>query len=310
MIHLEAVSKTFGGALRAPFGERVRALDEVSLEVAPGTALGIAGPNGAGKSTLIRLLLGYLRPSGGSVGIAGVPPREYVERHGIGYLPERVELPPRWRVRGALDAFAALAEVGGDAVEGTMGMLGLGEIAERRVGTLSKGNLQRVGLAQAFLAPRRVMVLDEPGDGLDPEWTARLRELLAEWRAADRQRVLLVASHNLAELERLVDSVAVLEDGRLREVIEVGTGAGLQTYLLEVGDDGAAAALVLERFGAETERVGAGRYRVAATDLAALNRALAALLADGVTVRSFGPERDSLERRFRATLAPRHGDAP
>ena len=102
--------------------------------------------------------------------------------------------------------------------------LGLTDLSHRRVGTLSKGNLQRLAIAHTLLAERRLLVLDEPTDGLDPVWIAELRRIVAEWRAAAPDRVLIVASHNLPEIERLADRVVVLHEGRVREEIALGAG--------------------------------------------------------------------------------------
>lgn len=240
MIHLAEVVKEYSAPPWRAAEGRVRALDGVSLEVAPGTALGIVGPNGAGKSTLIRLLLGFLRPTSGEVLIGGLPPRAYVERHGIGYVPESVAIPRRWTVRGALGAFAALGEVpdAGGRIEAVLRTLGLEELRGRRVGALSKGNLQRLALAQALLGDRRLLLLDEPLNGLDPVWVARLRGILAEWRAADPERILLVISHNLHEVERATDRVAVLAGGRVRAEGETRAlasgGAGLEGWFHRV----------------------------------------------------------------------------
>lgn len=306
MIRLDGVTKEYGGPLAHFGGGRVRALDGLSLEVSAGTSLGIAGPNGAGKSTLIRLLLGYLRPSAGTLAIAGMPPRAYAEAHGIGYVPERVDLPPRWTVRGALQAFAELSGMGDAAprTDAAMAELGIATLAERRVSALSKGNLGRLAIAQALLAPRRLLVLDEPTDGLDPEWVARLREILAAWRAADPERVLLIASHNLDEVERVADRVAVLDGGRLREVLELRAALpGLPPYRLEVEPDEAARGRVHARFPGAADAGAPGHFRVTAPELAEMNRRLALLLADGVRVRAFAPEHERLEQRFRRSLA-------
>jgi ABC-2 type transport system ATP-binding protein len=306
MIEIDGVVKEYGWLRR----HRVRALDGISLRVPPGTALGIVGPNGAGKSTLLRLLLGYLRPTTGTLTVAGLPPRVFVERHGIGYVPERPAISPRWTVRGTLRAFAALGDVEPwrERVDRTLHDLGLEPVADRRVGALSKGNLQRLALGQALLGERRVMILDEPTDGVDPEWVARIRELLARWRAADPERVLLFASHNLDEVERVAERVAVLAQGRLREVLDLrAPAAALPPYRLEVEPATAAAAAEIARLfpGAAPIRDGgeaAGAWHVTAPDLPELNRRLAALLAAGATVRALAPERASLEQRFRRSV--------
>ena len=302
MIRLEDVTKEYGAWPR-PSRARVRALDGVSLDVAPGAALGIVGPNGAGKSTLIRLLLGYLRPTAGRVSVGGMAPRAYAERHGVAYLPELPALPPRWTVRGALAFWAALGEVA-DAearVEAELARMELAEVAGRRVATLSKGGLQRLALAQALLGPRRVMVLDEPTTGLDPEWVARLRGIVADWRAADPGRVVLMASHDLGEVERVADRVVVLEGGRVRETIDLrAPAAAFPAYRLEVEPAPGAADAVRAAFpGAVPEEGAPLAFRVEAPDVAALNRALAALIERGTAVRALVPERPTLEERYR-----------
>jgi ABC-2 type transport system ATP-binding protein len=226
MIELTNLVKDYRAPLRRP----VRALDGVTLSVEPGTALGVIGVNGAGKSTLLRVLLGYVRPTSGEARIDGLAPRAYAERHGIGYVPERVSIPGGWTARGALRAYAMLSNLGedsGERVDAALARLGLLDLADRRVATLSKGNLQRLAIAQTLVGERRLMVLDEPTDGLDPLWIAELRRIVAEWRAADPRRVLIMASHNLAEVERTTDRALVLHAGRVREELDpAGEGAG------------------------------------------------------------------------------------
>lgn len=222
MIELDSLAKVYrggGGAFAAP----VRALDDVSISVSPGTAVGLVGLNGAGKSTLLRLLLGYVRPSAGRATIDDLPPRRFVERNGIAYVPERAAVPGGWTVRGALEAWAALGNVGADTdarVAGALEGFGLLALADRLVRTLSKGNRQRLALAQAFLPDRRVMILDEPTEGLDPVWIARLRERIAAWREEQPERIVLLASHHLAEVEPVCDRVLVLHRGRIRADLE------------------------------------------------------------------------------------------
>jgi ABC-2 type transport system ATP-binding protein len=182
MIEFANVSKTY----RSFLGRSVRAVEDFSLQVADGEVLGIAGPNGAGKSTLISLLLGFLGPSSGRVTIHGMAPRAYVEQYGIGYLPELVHIVPRWRTRAALQRFSILSGIAGDAVEResarVIDELGLGEHRDKTIKALSKGNLQRLGLAQALLRPYDVYVFDEPTHGLDPVWTQRFREMMTALR--------------------------------------------------------------------------------------------------------------------------------
>jgi ABC-type multidrug transport system ATPase subunit len=302
MIRLADVTKEYGGRIARARGRTVRALDGVSLEVPPGTALGIVGPNGAGKSTLIRLLLGYLRPTSGEVAVGGEPPRAYVERHGIAYVPEVAALPPGVTPRIALQTFSALGEVPNwrERTAMVMKKLGLEEVADRRVGALSKGTVQRVAIAQAFLGSRAVMVLDEPTTGLDPEWVAELRDLVAEWRGEDASRVVVIASHDLSELERAAERVVVLEAGRIRETIDLRAGAGRPAYRLEVEPAFGAREAVAAVFpGAISEDGPPFAFRVEVPEMAEMGRRVAALVERGVVVRAFAPERVTLEDRYR-----------
>lgn len=302
MIRLMDVAKEFGGPLARLRGERVRALDGVTLEVPPGAAVGLVGPNGAGKSTLIRLLLGYIAPSRGGVQVGGMLPRDYAERHGIAYVPDRVALPPSWTVRGALRAFSALGEVDrpSERIDRWMRRLGLAEIASRRVAALSKGNLQRLALAQALLGDRKVMILDEGTDGLDPEWVARVRDMLSEWRRADPERVLVFASHDLDEVERVAERAIVLAEGRVREVIDLRGGGGpVPAYRLEV--EGADAGRRVEGAfpGALPVPGEAHAFRVEAATPRDLTHRLQSLLERGVVIRAVVPEAATLRERYR-----------
>ncbi|MBV9774151.1 MAG: ABC transporter ATP-binding protein [Gemmatimonadetes bacterium] len=312
MIELSEVVKEYRAPPWRAAEGRVRALDGISLRVEPGTALGIVGPNGAGKSTLIRILLGYLRPSSGTVRIGGVAPRAYVERHGIGYVPESVAIPPRWTTRGTLEGFAALGDLpdAGARVDATLELLGLTALARRRVGALSKGNLQKLSLAQALLAPRRLLLLDEPLNALDPVWVARLRGVLADWRAADPERIMLVVSHNLNELERAVDRVAVIAGGRVRAVLELRGAGQAEAYRVALdAPDAAARAGVVELFpGAEA--AGPDEWVVRAPGAAELSRRVGALLGRGARLRSLVPGGLRLEERVARVLAEPEAEAP
>jgi ABC-2 type transport system ATP-binding protein len=301
VIECRQLSKTYQSLLR---GRTVCALDDLTLTVGRGEVVGIAGPNGAGKSTFISLLLGFLQPSAGTVRLDGLAPRAYIERSGAGYLTELVAIPPRWTVASALQRFACLAalpaEARGARVEELVAQLGLVEHRQKQVRQLSKGNLQRLGLAQALLADSDLVILDEPTHGLDPLWTQRFRDVVQQLRRPGR--VILIASHNLDELERLADRVAILHQGRLQRVVGAGAPAGTAAP--------AAYRLVLAEPHADLGRHFAGaaaidgranEFRVSG-GVQELNRSLAELLAAGGIVRSFYPEQSRLESEFRAAV--------
>ena len=299
MIEFSRVGKTYGGR----FSRGVRAVNDFSLEVRRGEVLGIAGPNGAGKSTLINLLLGYLRPTEGTVRVNGVEPRAYVERNGIGYLSELLAVPPRWRLDAALTRYAILDGVPapelGARVNELIERFALEEHRSKRIKALSKGTLQRAGLAQAFLSERDVLILDEPTHGLDPVWTQRFREIVAAARRPDR--AILVASHNLDELERIADRVAIIDRGVLQRVVEtrgLSAADGAATYHLSIAGD---QSLVPSIFP-EARDLGGGIFAVDVTELAELNRGLARLIATGGLVTAMVPAHSALERQFRQAV--------
>jgi ABC-2 type transport system ATP-binding protein len=300
-----------GKRYRTLLGREVLALEDLSLEVHAGEVFGLAGPNGAGKSTLISLLLGYLGPSHGTIRIDGQDSRRYVEAHGISYLSELVNIPPVWRVEEALKRFALLAGVPSserDArVEYVIEWMGLVEHRGKRVKQLSKGNLQRLGLAQALLVEERVIVLDEPTHGLDPVWTQRFRDVVTALRREDR--VILIASHNLDELERLADRVAIIDHGRLQRVVDVrrasAPAAGGRTpYRIALARGAELLPMVFPR----AREVGQGEHQLDGVTLDELNAGLAALLSRGALVAMVYPVHSMLEQQFREAVGA--GDRP
>ena len=299
VIEFRNVGKTY----RSLLGNSVTAVEEFSLQVVEGEILGIAGPNGAGKSTLIAMMLGYLRPTKGTVEINGLPARAYIERNGIGYLSELISIHPKWRADTALVRYATLAGIS-DAdihlrVDEVIEKLGLGEHRDKKVKALSKGNLQRLGLAQALLRDDQILVLDEPTHGLDPVWTQRFRGIVEELRRPDR--TILIASHNLDELQRLADRVAIIDHGRLQRVVSTGyeqNAPAVTRFRLTLagGFD-----RIRESFPL-AESAGRGEYDVTVRSIQELNAALADLISRGALVASVVPERSVLEQQFREAV--------
>lgn len=298
MIELKGVTRRYGRR-----GAGTEALRDVSLKLSAGSVWAVVGPNGAGKSTLLSLLLGFIRPSEGDVTIEGELPGDYLREHGAGYLPERFALPPQWRTGEAIRLLARLDGTSGAAVDRTkpasnhaVELLGLGPHLDKRIGELSRGLLQRVGLAQALLAHRSLIVLDEPTEGLDPVWRVRLRDMISGLRSADR--TVVIASHDLAELERVADRAVVLDSGSVREILDVrgpDTAAHYRIRLAVPFPD-----LTLAFPGA----VSAGNLEhiVSVTGAAELTQRLGGLIALGAVVAAVEPIRPDLEERVRTAL--------
>jgi ABC-2 type transport system ATP-binding protein len=302
VIEFRNVGKTY----RSLLGTSVKAVEEFSLEVLEGEILGIAGPNGAGKTTLIAMMLGYLRPTKGVVEISGLSPREYVQRNGIGYLSELVAINPKWRAETALIRYATLAGIPGAQlrarVNEVIDLLGLAEHRDKKVKALSKGNLQRLGLAQALLRDDRILVLDEPTHGLDPVWTQKFRDIVGQLRRPDR--TILIASHNLDELQRLADRVAIIDHGGLQRVVSTAyqqSAPAVTRYRVTLAGP---YDRILESFRM-AEDAGRGEYDVTVESVRELNESLADMIRRGALLVSVVPEHSVLEQQFREAVGDR-----
>jgi ABC-2 type transport system ATP-binding protein len=194
---------------------KVPVLTALRLQVPPGSSFGLIGPNGAGKTTFIKLLLGVVKPSSGSVRVLGKSPDDLGVRRRIGYLPERLHLPDAWRPLDFLKSIARLKQIddGDHHLRAQLARVGLAEETKRKMGGFSKGMKQRVGLAAALLGSPELLILDEPTDGIDPLGRAEVRRILMEERG--RGATILLNSHLLSETERICDRIAILAGGRV-----------------------------------------------------------------------------------------------
>jgi ABC-2 type transport system ATP-binding protein len=200
------------------------ALRGVSLEVREGELFGLLGPNGAGKSTLVKIACGLVRPTSGSASVAGARAGSSDAQRALGYLAELFRFPDWLSADELLVLHQRLAESSGGAQERArlLELVGLTEFAERRVGAMSKGMQQRLGIAQAMVGSPRVLALDEPTSALDPAGRRMVRRLLEELRS--RGVSVLLNSHLLSEVELVCDRVAIIDRG---EVVAAGTPAEL-----------------------------------------------------------------------------------
>jgi ABC-2 type transport system ATP-binding protein len=197
--------------------QRVRAVDDLSLCIARGEVFGLLGPNGSGKSTTLKALLGLLTPTLGTCSLNGISGADPASHRAIGYLPEAPYFPRFFSGRELLRFHARLCGLPRAHREARIDQLlarvGLAHAADRRVGTYSKGMLQRVGLAQALVTDPPILILDEPTAGVDPLGAADIAAIVEEQKA--RGKTVLLCSHLLTQIEDVCDRVAILHRGRL-----------------------------------------------------------------------------------------------
>ena len=289
------------------YGPRL-ALDRVSLEVEAGEVMGLLGPNGSGKTTILRILTGYLRPSGGTARIAGldVVDDSLAARARVGYVPEDAPLYGWMRVRELLRFMARLKGLTppriAAVVDAAIERLALGDVQHLLIGKLSRGYRQRVAVAQALLGEPDLLVLDEPTNGLDPR---QIIEMRGHIRALAGEHTVLVTSHILGEIERVADRVAILLRGRLLGVHGLRAGRPGQRFRLRVrGEEPAVRACLARVPGVERVSVESGpeaavaAYLVDAESAAATEALAAAVVAAGFGLLEMGPAPMDLEALF------------
>ena len=193
-----------------------KAVDEISFTAKPGRILGFLGPNGAGKSTTMKMLTGYLTPTAGEIYICGknIAHDSIAIKNDIGYLPENTPLYTEMYVREFLSFVAQTYNLKNIAirVEEVIKQVGLTQEQHKKIGMLSKGYKQRVGLAQAIIHQPKVLVLDEPTSGLDPNQLADIRSLIKNLGA---EKTVIISTHIMQEVEALCDDIIIIDRGTL-----------------------------------------------------------------------------------------------
>lgn len=263
-------------ALAKRYGH-VDALCDLSLTVARGECLGFLGPNGAGKSTAVKILVGLVRPTGGTAQVLGRPAGDRRTRARIGYLPELFRYPDWLAAREVLAFHAALMRLRDRprAIDRVLEEVGLRARASDRVGTYSKGMQQRLGIAVALLGEPEIVFLDEPTSALDPVGRRDVRALIERLRA--RGTTVFLNSHLLGEVERVCDRVCVVDRGR-------------------VVAQGAVDALTAQTGGVRVRSDAGWRtYDVPHAEIPAL---VARLVSEGARIHAVEPRQTSLEDRF------------
>ncbi len=288
------------------------AVSDLTFDIEPGQIVGFLGPNGAGKSTTMRILTGYLPPTSGSASIGGhdVLDDSRAARAQIGYLPEGTPLYGEMRVTEYLDYRGRLLKMPRAErrrrIDEVCGRCGLEPVRRRAISNLSRGNKQRVGLAQALLHEPPVLILDEPTAGLDPKQITAVRGLIAELRG---RHTVLLSSHILPEVEKTADRVMIIAGGRLvadgspdelrrrvaaggRVLIEAKAGAAALREAVGGLD-------AVARVEVSAQDDGWTRATITPKDDADIREAIGgALLARGVALREIRLESASLEQFF------------
>ena len=206
-ISVRNVSKLYGAQ---------KALDEVSFEIGGGEVVGFLGPNGAGKSTMMKVLTCYIPQSGGEASVCGCDVREQSMdvRRNVGYLPEHNPLYLDMYVREYLEFVADIFKLKkrSERVKEMVGTVGLEREAHKKIGALSKGYRQRVGLAQAMIHDPKVLILDEPTSGLDPNQLEEIRSLI---KNLGREKTVMLSTHIMQEVEAICSRVIIIDKGRI-----------------------------------------------------------------------------------------------
>ncbi len=274
---------------------RITALDGVDLSVVPGELFGLLGPNGAGKTTTVKILLGLTRPTEGEAFISGLSVDDPESRRSVGYLPEGHKIPGYLTARQALSIFGRMSGLDTATIRRRSGelleVLRIAQWIDVRVKKFSKGMTQRLGLAIALIHSPKVLLLDEPTDGVDPVGRREIRDLLME--EAKNGTAILLNSHLLSEIEMTCDRVAVLRSGKVvaQGTVDALTRRSAKYKVTATAVDDA----LLTQFGGE--RVN-GHLELSVADLQQLNAFIDQIRARGGLVSELAPLRLTLEDVF------------
>jgi len=275
------------------YGE-VTAVRDLTFTVEPGVVTGFLGPNGAGKTTTMRMLTGLVSPTSGTATIGGRPYRRLPRpSRTVGAVFDASACHPGHTARDHLRVYAAMGGYPDSRVTALLDLLGLAEAADRRTRGFSTGMRQRLNLATALLGDPRVLLLDEPSNGLDPEGMRWLRGFLRQ--LADQGRTVLVSSHVLSEVQQLVDDVIVIRRGELVAAGPWSRLAGASAVLVSSPDADQLATALLASGEPSIEVVQAGRLRVRGLDAPGVADLAA---AHGLRVHELVTETSSLEQLF------------
>ena len=302
MIAAAGLSRSFNGH---------PAVEDVSFDLPPGSLLALLGPNGAGKTTTIRMLLGLIRPTAGTATVAGISltaddQARRTLRGTCGFLTESPGFYDRRTALDNLRFFGRLYDLPqpDERIERQLRAFDLWDHRDKPVGSFSKGMKQRLAIIRALFHEPRVLFLDEPTAGLDPESALEVRELIA--RLKTEGRTIVVCTHNLDEAERLADWVGILRRRLIAfdtlENLQRGAGTGPMIRLGLGTDAGAWRDRVASIAGVLSAAVDGDGLRISVHDMAAVPSIVTALAGAGATIYEVVPERSTLESAYLACI--------
>jgi ABC-2 type transport system ATP-binding protein len=298
MIRIRNLTKDYKTDFWKP---KSRALTDVSFDVAEGSVFGLIGPNGAGKTTTIKILMGLIRPTEGTVSILGQPENSIGIKRFIGDLPESSYYYDFLRTEEVLDFYGRLFGYGAaerrKKTEELLDLVGLGNRKGVRLRHYSKGMLQRIGIAQAMVNDPKVVVLDEPMSGLDPVGRKEVRDIILRLR--DQGKTILFSSHILPDVEELCDHVAILVQGRLKAIGSLAELVNPRVKETELVFRGNPSAGTPESWKGKVRLRQVGNEAVlSVSDVALLADLLDWGRAQGLELISVAPQKETLEDIF------------
>lgn len=298
IIKTQSLNKIYEGALR---GQDVHALKDLNLEIPEGQIFGYLGPNGSGKTTTVKMLLGLIFPTSGSIEIMGSKSiSSSTIKRNIGYLPEGAYYPDFLQGEEILAYYGRLYGLKGKdlkrRIDETLEMVGMQRARKRLLRGYSKGMRQRIGLAQALISDPSILILDEPTTGLDPIARKEIRDILLRLRTEGK--TLLISSHELLEVEMICDRVGILFDGVMQTVGAIDELLIQRDMLIEV--DGVTENIVNEvaAYGVKLEdRIGTrSKFRMEASS--SMYDVFELCKSKSLRILSVTPRRESLEELF------------
>ncbi|MCX5769511.1 MAG: ABC transporter ATP-binding protein [Candidatus Hydrogenedentes bacterium] len=298
VIETQKLTKVYESSFRS---QDVRALQDLDLTIDSGEIFGYLGPNGSGKTTTIKLLLGLIFPTSGTMRILGSDDigAAAVKRR-IGYLPEGAYYPDFLRGEEVLRFYGHLYGLGGSdltrRIDKTIETVGMTGARKRMIRGYSKGMRQRIGLAQALLSDPDLLILDEPTTGLDPIARKEIRDILSNLR--DQGKTLLISSHELLEVELISNRVGILYNGVLQTIGTVDELLTQRDVLIHITDPTGGLIAKLNTAGLHVEDATATKMVVRVPENLSVYDALEICRAEKATIQSIAPRRETLEELF------------